>query len=71
VEGFCPETGVVYEFFGCYFHGHTCQTFRDVIAMNADTLAEMYEYTVPRIEQIACAGYNVELEWECGFDKEI
>ena len=30
VDGFCPETKTVYEFMGCYFHGHICQTFRDV-----------------------------------------
>ena len=31
VDGYCPETGTIYEFFGCYFHGHTYQPFRDVI----------------------------------------
>ena len=28
---FSAETNIFYEFFGCYFHGCTCQTFRDVI----------------------------------------
>jgi len=23
VDGFCPETGTIYEFFGCYFHGNS------------------------------------------------
>jgi len=46
VDGFCRETRVVYEFFGCYFHGNSCQPFRDVIAMNGDTLTEMYERTM-------------------------
>jgi hypothetical protein len=31
VDGYCAETNRVYEFFGCYFHGCTCQPFRDVI----------------------------------------
>jgi hypothetical protein len=22
VDGYCPETNVAYEFFGCYHHGH-------------------------------------------------
>ena len=48
---FCPKTGVVYEFFGCYFHGHTCQLIRDVITMDSDTLAERYERTMARTEK--------------------
>ena len=71
VDGFCPETKTVYEFMGCYFHGHTCQTFRDVTIMVGDTLAERYERTMARIEQIAGAGYLVEVQWECEFDEKI
>ena len=40
VDGFCPETKTVYEFMGCYFHGDTCQPFRDVTTTVGDTLAE-------------------------------
>ena len=71
VDGFCPETRTVYEFFGCYFHGHTCQAFRDVTTMVGDTLADRYERTMARIEQIARAGYQVEVQWECEFDEGI
>jgi len=53
LNGFCPETVVVYGFFGHYFTGHSCQPFRDVITMNAATLAERYERTMARIEKIA------------------
>ena len=67
MDSFCPETGVVYEFFGCYFHGHTCEPFRDVITMNGDTLAEREERTIARIEEFARALYKVE----CEFDDEI
>ena len=71
VDGFCPETRTVYEFMGCYFHGHTCQQFRDILTMVGDTLAERYERTMARIEQIARAGYPVEVQWECEFDEKI
>jgi len=40
VDCSCNETRIIYEFFGCYFHGHTCQPFRDVITTNGDTLAD-------------------------------
>jgi hypothetical protein len=59
VDGFCPETRTVYEFMG-YYHGHTCQPFRDVTTAVGDTLAERYERTMSRIGQIAGAGYRVE-----------
>jgi len=29
VDGYCPETRTFYRFFGCFYHGHTCQPFRD------------------------------------------
>jgi G:T-mismatch repair DNA endonuclease (very short patch repair protein) len=61
----------VYEFMGCYYHGHTCQPFRDVTTAVGDTLAERYERTMSRIEQIAGAGYRVEVQWECELDEEI
>ena len=71
VDGFCSETRTVYESLGCYFHGHTCQPFRDVTTMVGDTLAERYERTMARIEKGARAGYQVEVEWECDFDEGI
>ena len=49
VDGYCPETKVVYEFFGCFYHGHICQSFRDIKAMSGDTLVERYERTMSRL----------------------
>jgi hypothetical protein len=48
VDGYCAITNTVYEFFGCYFHGCSCQPFRDVITTNGDTLAARYERTMAR-----------------------
>jgi len=56
VEVYCPETRILYEFFGCQFHGHTCQPFRDVITINGDTLAERYESAKSRFEHMTRAG---------------
>ena len=60
-----------YEFDGCYYHGHTCQPYRDVTTIRVDTLRERYERTMMRIEQITRAIYPVEVQWECEFDEEI
>jgi len=56
VDGYCPETRSIYEFFGCHFHGHTCQPFRDVITKNGGILAERYARTTLRLEQITLVG---------------
>ena len=68
VDGYCPDTNTVYEFFGCFWHGHTCQPFRDVATLSGDTIAERYERTMSRLEQITRAGYQVKLQWECEFE---
>ena len=59
----------MYEFLG--HHGHTCQTLRDEITVSEDTLADKYERTMARIEQITRVGYRVEVQWECEFDETI
>jgi len=43
VDGYCPKTRTVYEFFRCYYNGHSCQDFRDVSTLRGDMLAERYE----------------------------
>jgi G:T-mismatch repair DNA endonuclease (very short patch repair protein) len=61
----------VYEFNGCYWHGHTCQPFRDTPTMAGDTLAERYEKPMARLAKITEAGYQVEVQWVCEFDTGI
>jgi G:T-mismatch repair DNA endonuclease (very short patch repair protein) len=71
VDGYCHVTNTVYEFLGCLWHGHTCLPFRDVPTMGGETLAERYENTMVRLERIRRAGYQVKIQWECDFDKDI
>jgi len=68
VDGYCPETKIIYELFGCFWHGHSCQPFRDVSTMSGYTLTERYETTMSRLEQITQAGYQIMIQWECEFD---
>jgi hypothetical protein len=35
---------------------------------NGETLAERYEQTMARIEQLKSAGYTVQVQWECEFE---
>jgi hypothetical protein len=71
VDGFCPETKKVYEFLGCYFHGNTCLPFRDVTTMVDDTLSERYDHTITRLAAITQAGYEIEVQLEYAFDRDI
>jgi hypothetical protein len=59
VDGLCEETRTVYEFNGCYWHGHTYMTFRETLtACWNNTLAETYENTMSRLERYTRAGYR-------------
>jgi G:T-mismatch repair DNA endonuclease (very short patch repair protein) len=69
VDGLCEETRAVYEFSGCYHHGHTCMPFRYFpIACGGGTLAERYENTMTRFERITHTGCQVKVQWECEFE---
>ena len=67
VDGYCPETRTICEFFGRHFYGQTCQPFRDVTNMIDGQLAERYARNISRLEQITRAGYLVNVQWECEF----
>jgi len=68
VDGYRLETRTTYENFGCHWHGHTCQLFRDVITLNGATLAEQYGMIMSRPQQMTRAGYPVKVQWEYEFD---
>jgi G:T-mismatch repair DNA endonuclease (very short patch repair protein) len=50
VDGYCPETRTVFEFYGCYYHGCPCKSFRDVKMQGWETLSPRYERTMSRLE---------------------
>jgi hypothetical protein len=61
VDGYCAEARTMYEFLRCYYHGCTCQTFRDVKMLGGDTLSErfksfqVYYHSVFRREESLCS----------------
>jgi G:T-mismatch repair DNA endonuclease (very short patch repair protein) len=70
-DGFCVETGTVYEFLGCFWNGHKCLHFRDVTMSSVETLAERYKQTMQRLEKITRVGYQVIVQWKCDFERDI
>jgi len=68
VDGYCSETRTLYEFRGCFWHCCVkCQTLRDIPTRNGDTIAEIYERTMSRLEQTTRVEYQVKIQWECEF----
>jgi G:T-mismatch repair DNA endonuclease (very short patch repair protein) len=65
VDGYCPETRNVFEFYVCFYHGCLNKNFRDVKMLGGETLAERYERTISRFERIIQPGYTVVDEWDC------
>ena len=51
VDVHCEESRTIYEFYGCFWHGHSCQPYRDVSTMSGETLAYRYERTMTRLEK--------------------
>ena len=68
-DGFNPSSNTVFEFHGCYFHGHICQNTKNIRNekwhYNKDAL---FKQTQTRKEYITSLGYKVREIWECEFD---
>ena len=60
VDGYCEKTNTVYEFLGCYFHGHSC----DPNNRHAE-----WENTLARLQKFRDLGYNVEPITSCEWEK--
>ena len=65
----------VYEFHGCLWHGcpRCFPKDRDTFPIiHADrTLQEVYECTKRKHDQLQQQGYDVKVQWECDWDKEV
>lgn len=70
VDGFCPKSNTVYEFYGDFWHGNP-QLFNpsDTNACNNKTFGWLYEKTISREAIIKSAGYNMITIWEYDYKK--
>ena len=66
VDGFDSSTNTIYEFNGCYFHGHNCELnpheFNDKCNL---PMSELYRRTLERQRYLEDRGYRVVCMWEC------
>ena len=61
VDGFCKETNTVFEFFGCFHHGHQC---------NPKHRLEEWIKTQDRIKRLQELGYKVESITQCEWKRD-
>ena len=67
VDGFNAQTQTVYQFHGCYWHGHDCALNRgkEFNEKRKKPMAEIREETRANTEYIRSKGYNVVEMYEC------
>ena len=67
VDGFNVESQTVYQFQGCYWHGHDCALNRgkDVNEKRNKPMTELLEETRANTEHIRSKYYRVVEMWEC------
>ena len=65
VDGFNPQTQTVYQFHGCYWHGHDCSHNRgkEFNEKQNKPMAEIKEETRANTEYIESKGYRVMERW--------
>ena len=56
VDSFCEETNTIYEYYGCYHHGHDCNDKHD---------STKWEKALEREEELLSLGYNLETITSC------
>ena len=70
VDSLCEETNTVYEFYGCYWHGHSsCYEPNVVNSKNQKDMGTLNDLTVEKRDTIKNAGYNHVSTYECQLTK--
>ena len=66
VDSFCEKTNIVYEFYGCFWHGWTnCYKPNIVNSKNQKDIGTLNDETIEKRETIKKAGYNPVSTYEC------
>jgi len=63
--------GIVYEFYGCYWHGHTCQIKPDTDPTKVFIMSTRHANTMRRKQDLEKMGYVVRYIYECEYDNMV
>ena len=71
VDGFDPNTGTVFQFHDCWWHGcPRCFGDRGRIIRHGKTRDQLYAATIARTEALRKAGHRVIEKWQCQYEKK-
>lgn len=66
VDGYHEESKTIFEFYGCYWHGHpSCMRKSEFNSVRKCTFAHCYKLTRDRELELLRQGYNLVIIWEC------
>ena len=75
VDGFCEETNTVYQFHGCYWHGHNCRKNphgrNEIHPTKKIPVKEVYAETINNENYLCQLGYKVNRIWECEWENLV
>lgn len=68
VDGFCSSTSTIFQFHGCYHHGHGCEITKRIRNEKwRQNRADKYKNTLRTNQYIQERGYRLNQIWECEF----
>ena len=70
VDGFDAKTGTVYQFHGCFFHGHECQGEKEHPYHPGQMMSDIRQRTADMTQYIKDCGYEVIEQWECDWRRD-
>ena len=71
VDGFSQSTWTIYQFHGCYWHGHDCDRCGDRQDARGRTPEARREETSRKEEYLRSLGYRVITIWECEWSQLV
>jgi DNA polymerase type B, organellar and viral len=71
VDGYDEQNKTVYEFHGCFWHGHEkcVKDMNQIHPVTFITFAGMLAHTIKRSQELEQMGYSVETIWECEWEE--
>jgi G:T-mismatch repair DNA endonuclease (very short patch repair protein) len=73
VDGFCVASKTVYQFHGCFWHGHPCSKTLgvEIHPTKGKAMSEIYADTLEKDRYIRELGFTLRTVWECEWEDEV
>ena len=69
-DGYDAANKTVYEFDGCYFHGHQCRLTVNAWKKDAKKMEKKQQHTKDKLEYLKSQGYQVVVMQECQYEQK-